>query len=147
MISFSGSYSGIKYIISTSYGSYFPDESKLPSCPPAPASLHPCLPPLVPPCFSTHFSFLYVSIYKPPSFIHLIWPHIVSSPVLVVCSFLKNFKLSFIEYSIAPEWSRSNHMSQTKLDASPKWDNQVANQPSQMDHPMDFLEQIQIVLG
>jgi hypothetical protein len=32
-------------------------------------------------------------------------------------------------------------MSQTKLDASPKWDNQVANQPSQMDHPMDFLEQ------
>jgi len=38
-------------------------------------------------------------------------------------------------------------MSQTKLDVSLKWDNQVANQPSQMDHPMDFPEQIQVVLG
>jgi flagellar motor switch/type III secretory pathway protein FliN len=38
-------------------------------------------------------------------------------------------------------------MSQTKLDFPPKWDNQVANQPSQMDHPMDFPEQIQVVLG
>ena len=38
-------------------------------------------------------------------------------------------------------------MSQAKLDFAPKWDNQLANKPSQMNHPMDFLEQIQVVLG
>jgi flagellar motor switch/type III secretory pathway protein FliN len=38
-------------------------------------------------------------------------------------------------------------MSQAKLDFAPKWDNQVANQPSQMNHPMDFPGQIQVVLG
>jgi len=48
IISFSGSYSGIQYIILTSYGSPFPGESKLPSCPPAPASLHHTSLPLLP---------------------------------------------------------------------------------------------------
>ena len=88
-------------------------------------------------CFNIQTTFIYQSHLAP----HCIIP-------CPGCLFLlKKFKLSFIEYSIAPEWSRSNHMSQTKLDTSPQWDNQVANQPSQMDHPMDFPEQIQVVLG
>ena len=88
-------------------------------------------------CFNIQTTFIYLS--------HLAPNCILPCPGCLVhfCFLL----LSFIEYSIAPEWSRSNHMSQNKLDFPPKWDNQVANQPSQMDHPMDFPEQIQVVLG
>ena len=78
---------------------------------------------------------------------HLAKNCIISCPGCLFLLFYFILLLSFIEYSIALGWSRSNHMSQTKLNVSPKWDNQVSNQPSQMDHPMDFPEQIQVVLG